>query len=117
MKFAASAALIALFSFALGLYLPWWSIALSAFSVSALIYQRPIFAFAAGFAAVFVLWGLMAWARSSANDQILAHRASMLIFKTDSPGLLIFITALVGGITSGLASLSGSLFRRSANVA
>ncbi len=112
MKFIVSLFLIALISFAAGLYLPWWSIAIAAFLVSLLIYQKPSVAFITGFAALFILWGGLAWFKSLANDHILAHRIAMLILKSDSPGTLIFITTLIGAITAGLAALTGSLIRR-----
>lgn len=57
MKFFVSLLLTALLSFAACLYLPWWSIALAAFLVAALVPQKPFRSFLAGFAALFLLWG------------------------------------------------------------
>jgi hypothetical protein len=111
-KFVASILVIALLSFASGLYLPWWSIAIVAFLVSLLIYQKPGFAFIAGFAALFLLWGSIALLKSSANGHILAGRMSMLILKSNSPGTLVFISTLIGAIVGGMAALTGSLTRR-----
>ena len=55
MKFFVSLLLTALLSFAACLYLPWWSIALAAFLVAALVPQKPFRSFLAGFAALFLL--------------------------------------------------------------
>jgi hypothetical protein len=111
-KFIISLLLIALVSFAVGLYFPWWTIAIVSFLVSLLIYQKPGIAFTSGFIALFVLWGSLAWFRSLANDHILANKMSLLILKSNSPGTLIFLTTLIGAIIGGMAALTGSLVRK-----
>lgn len=113
MKFIVSLLLIALLSVAACLYLPWWSIAIVAFIVSALIPQHPGKAFLTGFIALLILWGSLSWYISSNNNDLLAHKVSMIILKTDSPYLLITATALIGALVGGFAALSGSYVRRS----
>ena len=113
MKFIISLLLIALLSVAACLYLPWWSIAIVAFIVAALIPQHPGKAFLTGFIALLFLWGSLSWYISSNNNHLLAHKVSMIILKTDSPYLLITSTALIGALVAGLAALSGSYLRRS----
>ena len=108
MKFVVSILLIALLSFAAGLYFPWWSIAIAAFVVALLIVLRPFWSFVAGFIAVFVLWLLIVMRISGANDGILAHRIAILIGVGETA--LMFIAAFIGGIVSGLGALTGSLF-------
>lgn len=112
MKFLISILLTALLAYALGLYLPWWSIAIAAFTIAVLIRQKPMWAFVSGFTALFLLWGLMSWIMSSNNDHILAQRMSMVVLKTASPVLLILLTALIGSLIGGLGALSGCLTRR-----
>ena len=112
MKFLVSIILIALLSLAVCLYLPWWSIAIVAFIVAAAIPQKPGKAFLAGFIALFLLWGALAWFISGNNDHLLAHKAAMLILKKDSPGILIIVTALIGALVAGVAALSGSFVRK-----
>ena len=111
-KFVISLLLIALLSFACGLYFPWWSIAIVSFLVSLLIYQKPGIAFISGFIALFILWGSLTWFRSLANDHLLANKMSLLILKSHSPGTLIFLTTLIGAIMGGMAALTGSLVRK-----
>ena len=111
MKFLVSILLTALLAFALGLYLPWWSIAVAAFVVAACIHLKPGFSFLSGLVALFLLWGIMAWARSAANNDILAEKMSVMVLKSDNSFLLILVTALIGAIVGGLAALSGSLLR------
>ena len=112
MKFIVSIVLIALLSVATCLYLPWWTIALIAFTVSALVPQSPLKSFLAGFIALFLLWGGLSWYISAGNDHILAHKISLLILKADNPILLILITALIGSLTAGFAALAGSFIRK-----
>ncbi|MEO5891860.1 MAG: hypothetical protein ABIQ31_16550 [Ferruginibacter sp.] len=113
MKFIVSILLIALLSVAACLYLPWWTIAFVSFLVTALIPQRPGKAFLTGFIALFLLWGSLALYISSANNDLLAHKISILILKTDSPVALILLSAFLGAIVAGFAALSGSYLRKS----
>jgi len=112
MRFTSSFILTALLSFAACLYLDWWSIAIAAFIVAVLIPQRLGKAFLTGFLALFFLWGALSWWISSKNEHLLAHKVSLLIFKMDSPYLLVFVSAIIGAIIAGLAALSGSLLRK-----
>lgn len=113
MKFIISLLLIALLSVAFCLYLPWWSIAIVAFIVAASIPQKPWKAFLTGFIALFLLWGSLSWYISSNNDDLLAHKVSMIILEKDSPYALMLVTALIGSLVAGFASLAGSYVRKS----
>ena len=112
MKFLTSVVLTALLSVAACLYLPWWSIAVVAFIVAAVVQQKPLASFLAGFVALFVLWAGLSWFISSNNNHLLAHKISILILKTDSPMVLILVTGLIGALVGGLAALSGSFVQR-----
>ena len=112
MKFFISLILTILLSFAACLFLPWWSIAIAAFVVAALIPQKPFKAFLTGFIALFLLWGALSFWMSNNNDHILAHKVSQLILKMDNPILLIFATALIGALVAGFAALAGSYLRK-----
>lgn len=111
MKFIVSLLLTALLSFAAGLYLPWWSIAICAFVVSVLIIQQPFRAFLAGFGGVFLLWLVLSWAIDVANNEILSHKIAQIFPLGGISFLLILVTAIVGGLVGGLAALSGSYLR------
>lgn len=112
MKFFISFLLIALLSFVSCLYFPWWSIAVTAFAVIALIPQKPAAAFLCGFAAIFIFWAALSFFISSNNDHVLAHKVSLLILKMDNPFLLIFATAMIGGLVAGFAALTASFIRK-----
>jgi len=112
MKFATSIFLIVILSFALGLYLPWWSIAIAAFGVAAFIHLRPAASFLAGFIAIFVLWLALAAIIDMRNQHILSRKLASLLPLGGNSFLLLLITALVGAIVGGSAALSGSYLRR-----
>lgn len=112
MKFIVSAILIILFSFLSCLYFPWWTIAIIALVISIIIHQKHLASFICGFISLFLLWGYLSLWISTQNDHILAHRVSLLIFKTDSPFLLIIVTALIGAMVAGFAALTGSYLRK-----
>src|SRR5215212_9423337 len=111
MKFLISVVLIALLSLVVCFYFPWWSIAFVAFLVTALIPQKPLWSFLAGFTGLFLLWSVLAGYLSSKNNHILAHKISLLILQTNSAILLVLFTALIGGLVAGFAALAGSYTR------
>ena len=113
MRFILAFLLTASLAFLAGLKLEWWSIAVVAFVISILIPQDHLAAFLSGFIGLFLLWGLLSLWISIRNGHILAHRVSLLIFKTDSPLLLVSVTALIGAMVAGFAALSGSFVRPS----
>lgn len=102
---------IAILSFALGIFLPWWSIAIAGFLIPLFIEQKPLMAFLSGFVSIFLLWGLYSFFINQSNHDILANKISMLILKRENPLMLVTMTALIGGIVTGFASLSGSFLK------
>ena len=112
MKFFISLILTILLSFAACLFLPWWSIAIAAFVVAALIPQKPLKAFVTGFIALFLLWGGLSFWMSNNNEHVLAHKVSQLILKMDSPLVLVLASALIGALVAGFAALAGSYLRK-----
>lgn len=112
MKFFVSLLLTALLSFAACLYLPWWSIAIAAFIIAALIPQSAVKSFLTGFTALFLLWGALSFWISNNNEHLLAHKVSMVLLKMDNPWVLIFATAIIGALVAGFGALSGSFLRK-----
>lgn len=113
MKFLVSIILIALLSLGACIYLPWWSIAVAAFIVASAIPQNPGKSFLSGFTALFLLWGGLAWYISNRNEDILANKISLLLFKAENPLMLILVTALIGALIAGMGAFSGSFLRKS----
>jgi hypothetical protein len=111
-KFFASMLLIALLSFIGGLFFPWWTIAIAAFAVSALIPQRPWPAFFSGFLALFMLWGGLAWAIDAANNSILSSRMALVLPLHGSSVALLVVTGFIGALVGGGGSLTAAFLRK-----
>jgi hypothetical protein len=110
-KFLANTLLIALLSFAGGLFFPNWVIAPIAFAVSLLIPLRPLLAFLSGFSALFLLWGGLALAADLPNDGILATKIAWLLRLNGSPYALVLVTALLGALVGGGGALTASFLK------
>jgi hypothetical protein len=92
--------------------LPWWSIAIAAFLVAFFIPQKSIWAFVAGFIALFILWGSLSLIISGDNNDLFSHKLSLLILQMDNPVLLIIATGVIGGLVAGFSALSGNIARK-----
>lgn len=112
MKFLVAILITALLSFVLGIYMPWWSLALAAFVTAALLKQVPARSMLAGFLGVFFLWGILAWWIDIRNQSILSVRMAEVLPLGGSSFLLIAVTAFLGALVAAFAALSGSYFRR-----
>lgn len=110
-KFLVNTLLIALLSFAAGLFLPNWVIAFVAFGVSLLIPLRPLAAFLSGFAALFILWGGLALAADLPNNGILATKVAWILPLGGSHYLLVLLTALIGALVGGGGALTASFLK------
>ena len=124
MRFFLRFILILIFAYPAGYLLPWWGMALIAFAVGAVLSERrkrrvfakkqpPARSFLAGFLAIFLLWGSIAFYHNLQNANFLAEKISQLFTQSPpipGPYLLILITALIGGILGGLSALSGNFF-------
>ena len=112
MKFITSVILTALVAFAACLYFPWWSIAITSFIVAIAVHQKPLKAFTAGFAGLFLLWGIQAYIIDAANEHLISSKIASLITGSSSYMLIIVISALVGGLVAAFAALAGSFARK-----
>lgn len=111
MKFTISLLLTALLGFAIPLYLPWWSFAITSAIVAVAIPQKAWVAFITGFAGLFILWGVFAIIIDVNNEHLLSQKIANILPLNGSYTLLILITALVGALVSGFAALTGSFAR------
>lgn len=103
--------IILILSFASGYFLPWWVVAIAAFIPALFIGKTPARSFFSGFAAVFIVWTILALFKTVPNDNILAKRMAGL-FHLPNWILLLIVTALIGGIVGGMSALSGVLLKR-----
>ena len=108
MKFIIALLATALSGYLFPLFLPWWSFAITSFIIAALIHQRPWKAFLAGFIALLLLWGIYAVFIDNANQHILSTKVAQILPFNGSYIALIITTAIIGGLLSGMAALTGS---------
>tara|TARA_B100000963_G_scaffold346957_1_gene352768 strand:- start:1691 stop:2035 length:345 start_codon:yes stop_codon:yes gene_type:complete len=106
--------LIAVNAFFLNLVLPWWSAALPGLFFGHRMNVTPILAFGMGFFAVFLAWGAHALYIHVASAAVLSARISEL-FGLTQDWILIVITAVIGGLLSGFATLTSLLLAQSRN--
>ena len=92
--------------------LPWYMAAIISFAVNALMPLKPFKAWLISFAAIFILWGGLAFLYSSRNQNILANKMAQILPLGGSWVLLILISALIGALIAGFAGLAGSYLRQ-----
>jgi hypothetical protein len=103
--------IILILSFASGYFLPWWVVAIAAFLSALLIGKTSAQSFWSGFGAVFIVWTVLALFKSIPNDHILAKRVAAM-FQLPNWILLLFVTALIGGLVGGMSAWSGILLKK-----
>ncbi len=94
-----------------GNFLSWWIIAPIAFGAGYFYEKKAIRSFIVSFLALFLLWGALAFWMDFQNDSLLSNRISNMILSSNGSFIMILITALIGGLVSGLGGLSGSLLK------
>jgi len=104
--------IILILSFVSSYFLPWWVVAIAAFLAAFFIGKRSGQSFWSGFAAVFVVWMVLALFKSIPNDHILANRVIYLFPLPKSWVSLLLVTALIGGLVGGMGALSGVLIKK-----
>ena len=103
--------IILILSFASGYFLPWWIVAITAFLAAFFIGKTSGQSFWSGFSAVFIVWTVLALFKSIPNDHILAKRVAGM-FQLPNWILLLFVTALIGGLVGGMSAWSGVLLKK-----
>jgi hypothetical protein len=96
-------------SYAMGLFFPWWTVAIAGLASGFFLDQKIFLSFLSAFIAVFLLWGIMSYVISVDNDHILASKISLMILKGKSPVVIILLGAFTGGIVSAFSAMTGSV--------
>jgi hypothetical protein len=92
--------------------LPWYFIAIISCVICAAMPTTAFKAWLASFAAIFILWGGLAFFISSRNEHILANKMAQVLPLGGSWIALVLVSALLGAIVAGFAGLSGFYFRK-----
>lgn len=103
--------IILILSLIANFFVAWWAVAIIAFLAAYFLGQTSAQAFWSGFLAVFLVWTVLALFKSVPNDHIMAARMSELLHLPHW-GFILVITAFIGGLTGGLAALSGELIQK-----
>jgi hypothetical protein len=106
MKFGIQLLATVIVCFILQSFLPWWTMAVGAFTVAYLYGNKGFLSFAAGFIGVALLWVGMAFYIDALSNSILTEKIDRLL-----PINAFLATLIVGGLVGGFASLTGSLAR------
>jgi hypothetical protein len=93
----------------LQIILPWWIIAPVAFLVCFWKRTGAFNAFMASFLSVFIVWLILAVRIHIQSNGLLTEKIAFLFPLGGSATALIFLSALMGGLVSGFAGLSGNL--------
>ncbi len=96
-------------------FLPWWSIAPAGFVYGFLIQQSTRTAFINGFFGIFIFWTTLAGYVFYVNNGLLASLLAEIMF-IPSGILVVLLTGITGGLTGGIASLSGRYLRELSQV-
>jgi hypothetical protein len=111
MRFPFQILVIMVLGFFLELFLPWWSVAIAAFTGALFMNMR--MNFLAGFLAIGLLWVVKALLIDLSTDSDLADRVTR-IFMLHNKALLLLVTFVLSGLVGGFAAMTGgSLPRRS----
>ncbi len=106
MKFILQLLITIIVCFILQSFLPWWTMAVGAFTVAYLVGNKGFPAFIAGFIAVAILWLGMAFYIDALTNSILTEKINRLL-----PINAFVATLIVGGLVGGFASLTGALMK------
>ena len=108
MKFIIQFIAIAITAFIFELFLPWWSIALAA-CICGYFFKSKV-NFLAGLLGIGVLWLAKAWLMDISASAPLAERVAALFSLNKT--LLLIVTALIGGLVGGFASMAGGSLKK-----
>ncbi|MFT4735988.1 MAG: hypothetical protein ACI8QD_002644 [Cyclobacteriaceae bacterium] len=111
MKFIIRLLLIALFSYFLPFYFPWWIVILIGLSVGLLLPGNGLNLFNAGFLGAGLVWLGYAIKLDYSTQSIMSNKIAELIGISD-PLILLLGSGLIGGICAGFGALTGSSFRQ-----
>lgn len=107
MKFIVSFLICPILAYALGMILPWWSVAIAGVLTGFFIPQHRLLSFLASFLGVFVFVGALIFFISDANNHILAQRIGLLVLKNKNELMIIATSALIAASVAGISAITG----------
>lgn len=107
--------LILILTFLAGLFFPWWALIPIVFFLCCWRSKSLKSAFIISFLAVFILWAVLSFYYSVANNHVLVKRVAELFGLGNSSISwlwMILLSSLPGAITAGFAGISGYLTKQ-----
>lgn len=105
------AILIAITSWILSLFLPWWSLAFPCLIFGGWLGEKAGRSFLYGFIGIGGLWLLQSLIIDFRNDGILTERIAEL-FSLPNGLLIVLLTVFIGGLAGGVSTLTGFLAKQ-----
>ncbi len=94
-------------------FLPWWSMPLVCFGLSAWLANGGKTAFWAAAAGIATLWLAYAMYLHTVTDGVMTQKiAQVFVEKYPYPALMFVLTAVVGGLVAGCAGMAGFFVRQ-----
>ncbi|NGP75378.1 hypothetical protein G3570_01950 [Balneolaceae bacterium YR4-1] len=103
--------LVALLSWVLGLFLPWWSLAIPCVLLGAWLGKSGGRSFIYGFLGIALLWLIQSLFIHIGNAGVLTSRIGELLSLPD-PILVIVISIIIGGLAGGMSTMTGYFFKK-----
>ncbi|MEY3059127.1 MAG: hypothetical protein RL000_479 [Bacteroidota bacterium] len=107
MKFIVSFLICPLLAYALGMLLPWWSVAIAGFLTGSFIPQHRLLSFLSCFLGVLIFVGGLIYYISDANNHILAQKIGLLVLKDKNEFMIIGVSALIAALIAGISAITG----------
>jgi len=107
MKFIVSFLICPILAYALGMVLPWWSVAIAGSLTGFFIPQHRLLSFLSKFLGVFIFVGGLIFFISDANNHILAQKISLLVLKDKNELMIIAASALIAASVAGISAITG----------
>jgi hypothetical protein len=112
MKFLTALLLTALLAYALGLQLPWYTIAVSSCIVAFAIPQKTFSAFGSGALGIALIWFMLCVIHLLNGGKAIATQMAGILPLQQNVPLLITITVFIGALVGGAGAITGNLARK-----
>ena len=107
MKFIVSFLICPLLAYALGMLLPWWSVAIAGLLTGFFIPQHRLLSFLSCFLGVLIFVGGLIYYISDANNHIIAQKIGLLVLKDKNELMIIGVSALIAALVAGISAITG----------
>lgn len=111
MKIIISVGFIALLTYLIEGFLPWYSISFAPFVFGLFYLKHAGRSFLAGFLGISLLWLIHSFLIQAVNNDILTQKIAEM-FSLPGSGALIIVTAIIGGLVGGFSGLTGAFFSK-----